>query len=71
MIYHRKSCRSFTNVSVEGDNIHVYCSQKGSWLVAGIALAHLYVANEETFRFFKMENAPGVLGYSYIGSVTL
>ncbi len=55
----------------EGDNIHIYCSKKGSRLDAGITLAHLYVANEETFRFFETENAPGVPGCDYIGSVTL
>ena len=52
----------------EGDAIHVHCSKKGSKLDAGIALAHLYVANEETFRFFKAENVPEVPGYTYIGS---
>ena len=55
----------------EGDTLHVYCSQKGSKLDAGIALAQLYVANEETFRFFKSENAPGMTGYHHIGSVVL
>ena len=55
----------------EGDTVCVYCSQKGSRLDAGIALAHLYVANSETFRFFKAENVPEVSGYAYIGSVTL
>ena len=55
----------------EGDCIHVYCSRKGSRLDAGIALAHLYVANAETLRFFKTENPPTVPGYSYIGSVML
>jgi len=55
----------------EGENIHVYCSRKGSLLDAGIALAHLYVANEETFRFFKAENAPEVAEYRYVGSVAL
>ena len=55
----------------EGDNIHVYYSRKGSRLDAGIALAHLYVANEETFRFFTTGNVPGVSGFGYIGSVTL
>jgi len=55
----------------EGDNIHVYCSSHGSRLDAGIALAHLYVANEETFRFFKTENPSALPGFSYIGSVTL
>ena len=37
----------------------------------GIALAHLYAANEDNFRFFGAEIAPGVSGYEYIGSVTL
>ena len=55
----------------EGDSIHVYCSKKGSRLDAGIALAHLYVANEKIFQFFKTENPPAVTGCDYIGSVTL
>ena len=53
----------------EGDMIHVYCSKKGSRLDIGIALAHLYVTNEETFRLFQAENAPEVPGYGYVGSV--
>jgi nitroreductase len=52
----------------EGDGIHVYCSKKGSRLDAGIALAHLYVANEESFRFFKAEHRTDLPGYVYIGS---
>ena len=55
----------------DGDTIHVHCSKKGSLLDAGIALAHLYVANEDTFRFFPSENVPSVSGYRYIGSVML
>lgn len=55
----------------DGDAIHVHCSKKGSRLDAGIALAHLYVANAETFRFFKAEAVPAVPGCHYIGSVTL
>lgn len=55
----------------EGDIIHIYCSVRGSRLDAGIALAHLYVANEDSFRFFKAENASDVPGYGYIGSITL
>lgn len=60
----------------EGDSIHVYCTQKGmtgcmNRIDMGIALAHLYVANEATFRFFKEEQAPAVQGYGYIGSVTI
>ena len=55
----------------EGDIIHVHCSRKGSKLDAGIALAHLYVSNTETFRFFKAEHMTSLPGYGYIGSVTL
>lgn len=60
----------------EGDNIHAYRIPNDrlnhmNQIDMGIALAHLYVANGETFRFFKAENAPQVPGYNYIGSVTL
>ncbi|MBQ4550147.1 MAG: nitroreductase, partial [Oscillospiraceae bacterium] len=55
----------------EGDAIHVYRSRKGSRLDAGIALAHLYVANEKTFHFFKADQITDLAGYTYIGSVTL
>ena len=55
----------------DGDTLHVYCAKKGSRLDAGIALAHLYVSNEETFRFFRAENVSEMPGYGYIGSVNL
>ena len=55
----------------EGNAIHVYCSKKGTRLDAGIALAHLYVSNEEGFRFFKAENVQDLTGYHYIGSCEL
>ena len=55
----------------EGDSIHVYCAKKGSRLDIGIALAHLYVANEESFHFFKADHITDLPGYSYIGSVNL
>jgi len=55
----------------EGDTIHVHCSKKGSRLDAGIALAHLYVSNEDVFRFFKADHIADLPGYTYIGSVTL
>ena len=55
----------------EGHIIHVYCSKKGSRLDIGIALAHLYVANAECFRFFKAEHMTGLPGYGYIGSCNI
>lgn len=55
----------------EGETIHAWCSKKGSRLDIGIALAHLYVANEESFRFFKEDHITELPGYTYIGSVIL
>lgn len=60
----------------EGDNIHVYRIRNSrldymNCIDMGIALAHLYVTNRETFRFFRAENAPAVPGCNYVGSVTL
>lgn len=53
----------------EGDTVHVYCSKKGSPLDAGIALAHLFAANPETFRFFRAGQPETLPGFGYIGSV--
>ena len=55
----------------DGNAIHVHCSKKGYRLDAGIALAHLYVANPETFHFFKTEKIAEVPGYDYIGSCVI
>lgn len=60
----------------EGDTLHIYRIPNDGLsdmnrIDMGIALAHLYVANEETFRFFKTENPQKVLGYTYTGSITL
>ena len=56
--------------------IHAYCTRKSvipdmNRIDMGIALAHLYVANADTFRFFKAEHTPDISGYHYIGSLTL
>ena len=37
----------------------------------GIGLCHLYVANPQTFRFWREENPPTLAGQTYIGSVML
>ena len=55
----------------EGGVIRVYCNQIGTRLDAGIAMAHLYVENPETFRFHKEAVAPEIPDYDYIGSVSL
>ena len=55
----------------DGNTIHVYCAKKGSRLDIGIALAHLYVTNEENFYFFKADHITDLSGYVYIGSCNI
>ncbi len=64
----------------EGEKIHVFCKKGGllkhqflsdmERMDVGIALSHLYVCHEETFRFFK-EEGKEKKGYGYMGTVTL
>ena len=58
----------------ENGAIHAYCTRKGmlgymNRIDMGIALAHLYVADEAAFRFVRADHAPQVAGYGYIGSI--
>ena len=64
----------------DGETIHVYCITK--YLIhkvlgkmnkfdMGIALAHLYVENKETFEFFNTENPKAIKGHYYIGSIKI
>ena len=62
------------------DMIHVYCVHKGllnktlgntNQLDVGIALAHMYVANEDTFSFKKLDQPKDIKDCTYIGSFCL
>ena len=58
----------------EGKNIHVCCKSQAGYMNhidIGIALAHLFVANPDTFRTFHATTPPAVSGYGYICSCTL
>ncbi len=60
----------------EGDCIHAYRAENKmlrdmNKIDMGICLAHLYVSNPETFRYFKEENFKKIKGYEYTGSVCL
>lgn len=65
----------------DGNKIHVYCIKRGflraksftdmNLIDTGIALAHMYIANPETFRFFASDNVKEVKNHGYIGSFTL
>lgn len=65
----------------DGGCLHVYCTTAGllqskarqdmNRIDIGIALAHLWISNPDTFRFFRTENAPVKKKYLYIGTITL
>lgn len=65
----------------DGDTVHAYRSEKGllrhktlgamNRIDMGIALSQLYVANADTFRFFRMEQPVQLNGHQYCGSFTL
>ena len=55
----------------EGGTIRVYCNQIGTRLDAGIAMAHLYVENRDSFCFSKEKLATEMPNYDYVGSISL
>lgn len=65
----------------EDDTIHAYCCENGflrhkllgnmNRIDMGIALAHLYLENKDTFRFFEAEPKDPPKGYRYTGSFRL
>ena len=65
----------------DGDVIHVFWDQKSlltrkvlayfNPIDIGITLAHLYVTNPDTFRFFRTEGVSTPKGFVYMGSITL
>ena len=65
----------------EGQVIHAFRSEAGllrhamlgtmNRIDIGIALAHLYVENADTFRYFSAEPANLPEGFAYTGSITL
>ena len=65
----------------EGDTIHAFCNDAGflrhkllgsmNCVDMGIALAHLYLENEDTFRFFSTEPKDIPKGHRYTGSLSI
>lgn len=60
--------------------IHVYCTKKGLFrkllremnvIDVGIALAHIYICNSDTFNYFKIDNPKDIENYRYIGSFSI
>lgn len=65
----------------EGDTVHAFCCEAGflrhkllgsmNRIDMGIALAHLYLENPDSFRFFEAEPKEVPKGYRYFGSLSL
>lgn len=64
----------------EGEKIHAYCAHKGmlskklgstNQIDMGIALAHMYVANKDTFSYQKFDQYKGLKDHTYIGSFSV
>ena len=69
-------CAEYPGRIIPAMGIHPTKSVYEKWsdrkkLDAGIVLAHLFVANEETFRFFRTETISEIPGHGYIGSFTI
>ena len=45
--------------------------KKWNSIDVGIALAHMYVANEDTFEFFKKTDFKDIKGHTYVGSIRI
>jgi nitroreductase len=68
-------------ISKPSGDIHAYCAKpkglmammgdKMSRIGMGIAIAHLYAANPDTFMFFKQAEPKPIDGYTYTGSVKI
>lgn len=64
----------------EGETIHLYRNKQGmlrhilgdmNQIDVGIALAHVYAENPDSFRFFKADKVAPVKGCDYVGSFTI
>lgn len=68
-------------ITHDADTLHVYREKLGGIkqrtlgkmnpIDIGIALAHLYVTNPDTFRFWRADTPPEKDGFLYMGSVCL
>lgn len=45
--------------------------KKWNAIDVGIALAHMYVANEDTFEFYRKANFEDIKGHTYVGSIKI
>lgn len=69
--YFRHSDDGFDVFQVKQNIVKRQFIKKWNPIDVGIALAHMYVANENTFEFYKKSNFEDIKGYTYIGSIKI
>lgn len=69
--YFKHSDDGFDVYQVKQNIIKRQFIKKWNPIDVGIALAHMYVANESTFEFYKNANSDDIKGYTYIGSIRI
>lgn len=69
--YFKHSSDGFDVYQVKQNILKRQIVKKWNPIDVGIALAHMYVANEDTFEFYKKTNFEDIKGHIYIGSIKI
>lgn len=69
--YFKHSNEGFDVYQVKQNILKRQILKKWNPIDVGIALAHLYVSNQDTFEFFKKSDVDQIKGYTYTGSIRI
>ncbi|MBR1610531.1 MAG: hypothetical protein IJ672_03440, partial [Methanobrevibacter sp.] len=69
--YFKHSNDGFDVYQIKQNIIKRQVLKKWNPIDVGISLAHMYVANEENFEFYKKTDFENIKGYTYTGSIKI
>ncbi len=69
--YFKHSDGGFDVYQVKQNVVKRQIVKKWNPIDVGIALAHMYVANEDTFEFYKKTDFENIKGHTYVGSIKI
>ena len=69
--YFKHSSDGFDVYHVKQNIVKRQIVRKWNPIDVGIALAHMYVANEDTFEFYKKADFEDIKGHTYVGSIKI
>ncbi|WP_405266905.1 nitroreductase family protein [Methanobrevibacter sp.] len=69
--YFKHSADGFDVYQVKHNILKRQIVKKWNPIDVGIALAHMYVANEDTFEFYKKTDFENIKGHTYVGSIKI